>query len=145
MKFKLLGSFILLTIFSFTLIACVESPNAENQNGEQQDYDQFSHIDNYSELDTYDATGDMYLVYFYLPQCPACQDLFDDIEDFYHDHSDEYPMVFSYQTAGTPPANVSHVPSILVMQDGEVLDGPIVGPSSIRDLFTELTSGEYTP
>jgi len=109
------------------------------------DYDDMTHIDDFSELSTYDETGEPYLIYYYLPQCPACQDLFDDIADYYQNHQDKMPMVLSYQTTGESPAPVSHVPSIVVMQDGEVLDGPIVGVAPIQALFEDIIAETYTP
>jgi len=131
-KYMILAFSLLLT---FSLYACAESV----------DYEDMPHIDDFSELSDYDETGEMYLLYFYLPQCPACQDLFDDIADHYMNHHDDVPIVLSHQTTGTPPAEVTHVPTMLVMQSGEVLEGPLVGVEPIRDLLADIQSGNYTP
>lgn len=136
MKFNLFSIVFLIMLLSITLVAC---------SNDDLDYDDFPHIDDFSELDEYDETGDIYLVYIYVPSCPACQDIFDDIVRFNIDHSEEYPMVFSHGTSGTPPAAVRYVPTILVMQDGDVLEDPIVGPGPVLELLDDMAEGNYTP
>ena len=128
---------------TFALYACGDGVDYDDM--PHVDYDDMPHIDDFSELSEYDETGEMYLLYFYLPQCPACQEVFDDIADHYMNHHDDVPIVLSYQTTGTPPAEVTHVPTMLLMQSGEVLEGPIVGVEPIRDLLADIQSGNYTP
>ncbi len=107
-------------------------------------YDNFIHFDHYDELETYDETGELYLVYVYLEECPACQELLDDLVEFHNDYGDEYPILADEAEAeGTRPGQVSAVPTMFLMRDGEVVEGPVKGVQPIVDLLDDIVNGVY--
>ncbi len=113
---------------------------------EVSDYDDMRHINDFSELEAYDEEDTMYLLYIYATWCGSCQAILLDVLDFVESHDETIPIVFAEEGAnGTPPVEWSYYPSMIVMQSGEVLEGPIVGSSDILALFDEIIDSTYTP
>lgn len=122
-----------IVLLGATLAACTSNP-----------YDEFISLNDYEQLDEYDETGELYLVYVYLEECPACQDLLDDLLAFNDAHGDTYPILADDTTAeGTRPGSVSGVPTMFLMRSGEIVEGPVAGVEPIIELLDDVESGIY--
>jgi len=128
-------------VILLTLAACSNI----DEGPEESAFHGMDHLTHYNGLRKYDQKDTMYLIYVYSVTCPACTDIIPDVLEFIETHGDEIPIVFDHGAGGQPPVNVTHVPTFIVMKAGEVLDGPIVGPQPIRELFEDIEEGVYNP
>ncbi len=132
-------------VFVFILSACGEDDYLTT-GPRGTAYEDLPHISDYRGLEAYDEEDTMYLLYIYATWCGACQAILLDVLDFVDQHDETIPIVFAEEGAnGTPPVEWSYYPSMIVMQSGEVLEGPIVGPSDILQLFDALEANTYEP
>lgn len=109
-------------------------------------YEDFPHINHYRALETFDEMDTMYILYIYATWCGACYSLTPDILEFVENQGSKVPVVFAEEGAnGSPPVEWRAYPTMIVIESGEVLEGPIVGINDIRALLSEITSGTYQP
>lgn len=126
-----IGYLIFMVFFILTITACQEE--------EPKTYDDFEHLDYWSETDDFD--DGKVLVFYYSPYCPACKSIQEEVVGFKENHGDVVPLHFmvprDYQ--GTPPVELRSVPAILVFEDREFVE-MIIGANNCKAYLAELTA-----
>ncbi len=136
---------LLLSVMIVTMLTLAACGNAIDEGPQNSAFHGEDHITNYSGLAKYDEMDTMYILYIYAVWCGACAIITQDVLDFIEDNED-VPVVFAHEGAnGTPPANWGAYPTMMVIQNGEVLSEPYVGVPDILALLESISAGTYNP
>lgn len=107
--------------------------------------ERFTHVSSWNTFLTEQAPEDQpYLVYWYLENCGACQEIRQEILSFALNHQDTIPFFLADANApllrasdNNRPGTATAVPTVWLMQDGVVLH-EATGISPVRNLLTQL-------
>lgn len=120
----------------------------DNHGGQSFDYDAFYdaqlRISHWDELDTIDESG-IWLIYLFSRNCPACIHIQEEVFIFVTTQGIRYPVYFgeaSPNFTGTPPVDIRHVPTVIVMLDSTYVEH-VVGASDILTLLSQLSHDTY--
>lgn len=105
----------------------------------------FTHVASWNTFLTEQAPEDeTYLVYLYLETCGACQEIQQEVLSFALNHQDTIPLFLAdanapllRATASNRPGSATAVPTLLLMQDGVVLQ-EVTGITPVRNLLTQV-------
>ncbi|TVP94405.1 MAG: thioredoxin [Acholeplasmatales bacterium] len=102
------------------------------------------HIDNWAELLTQDSPDDLYFVYLYDVNCPACKQIEGDVAAFRESNALDIPVFYidAARVTGTPPAGIRYTPTILIIENGQMAD-LYENAQDILDLFEVVESGQW--
>ncbi len=130
--------------FAITFFVILVSLVIYNSFNKTLDYDSFSTIDNYSDIQQMDE--DVYLVYWYSETCTACTTIKAEVLAFAD--SNEVDMKVYFMDAGTASGTnyipqMTGTPSLITIINGAIVDLN-VGNIEIPQTFDEINDGTYS-
>ncbi|MFW6299194.1 MAG: thioredoxin domain-containing protein [Bacillota bacterium] len=89
--------------------------------------------------------GEIEIIYRYHPECGICQNIAPDVDDFEDENADEIPFhrVHSDHEENRPQDVESGVPSVLVVEDGEIVD-EFAGGEEVPQFFDDVLDDSYS-
>ncbi len=102
------------------------------------------HIQSWNELLTQDSPDDMYFVYLYDVNCPACNLIEADVDAFRQSNALDIPVFYidSRRVSGQAPAGVRYTPTMLIIENGQLAD-LYENAQDILDLFEVIETGQW--
>lgn len=148
LMYSIIGIVAAIIILSIALLV-VSNQGNDVPEEDLYDYDQFSHVTNFDNLD--DLNADVYAVYYYQVSCGACAAIKQDVLERAAGNESSMPIYLMDATNTTGSKDrvilngetIRYTPTMLVYRDGELVE-MLVGSDNILPFIDDVDSGNYS-
>lgn len=102
------------------------------------------HLDSWNDLLTQESPDNMYFVYLYDVNCPACRIIESDVAAFRKGNALDIPVFYidARRVSGQPPAGIRYTPTMMIIENGQLTD-IYENAQDILDLFEVIETGQW--